>query len=304
MHKVSEIAGVKFIGYRLEQHFEPEKIDTSEEGFIVRSCKWDRYVRGLVSPSPATIAMIENRYPVENLSRLYHSALWRALAAGEQSETYWTQLYKNLRLSLQCHIYKATPDANSPFQRKKLRSSDIKAIQKEGDLEALACLFALLRDGHVRSPSFIYQEVELAAYNLLLWTMRHNWLFPFLSEFWDYLKSHIIEINRSYFHHYSMWNDHPTKTIPMISSLIQCLSLADELNIIDPDKESNIFLFWFYQGKIRLILEEMDEASKAEKYELKNSRLGLKWLVGKLNSSRPKSRRMGNIIYSTNETHQ
>jgi hypothetical protein len=160
MSEVCFRAGLAFKGCQLEAHFEPDKIVEGKSGLQQRSCKWDRYINGTKSPSPKQIEKIESRYPSKTLAYLRSMPLWDALKAGEQNEAQWVNLYKSLRLSLQRHIFVTSAAIGTePFQRKKLRKSAIDAILREGDLDALACLIALMRDGKILPPATLYQDL-------------------------------------------------------------------------------------------------------------------------------------------------
>lgn len=158
-------AHIEFKGCQLEKHFEPETIRLHRSGTLQRSGKWDRYVRAKSTPGQETIEKIKNRYPEPYHYYFSDSPLWAAIRAGEQSDKYWTTFYQNLRPSLQKHIFVYDIGQRARLTRRKLRNSSIDAILREGDLDALACLVALMRDGQNPPPSFRYQKLEVAVYN-------------------------------------------------------------------------------------------------------------------------------------------
>lgn len=296
MREACFAAKIEFKGCQLEKHFEPETIKLHRSGTLQRSGKWDRYVRGKSTPGQETIDKIKKRYPELHHYYFSDSPLWAAMRAGEQTDEYWITFYQSLRPSLQKHIFVSDTGQSTRLKRRKLRSSSIDAILREGDLDALACLVALMRDGQNPPPSFKYQNLELAVYNLLFWTLTASVPGSFSHLIWAYFVTFIIEKDRTYFHHENLWQLSREEITDVVSFHHASMLKAEDLGLILQGKQTREFLYWKYKGNSQLIFKEIVEAQKVEKYELKEAPRGLKWLVKQLNKTRPKSEHIGNII--------
>jgi len=73
--------------------------------------------------------------------------------------------------------------------------------------------------------------------------------------------------------------------------------MAEDLMIIDRHTTAREFFYWKYRGNKPLIIHEMAEAFKHETWKLPDSSLGLKWLIKKLNKSRPKNHKFGEVYF-------
>jgi hypothetical protein len=113
---------------------------------------------------------------------------------------------------------------------------------------------------------------------------------------WAYFITFIVEKERSHFYHENLWELNTDELTDAVSFHHASILKAEDLGLILPGKQTREFLYWKYKGNTHLIFEEMGEAMKVEKYELKEIPHGLKWLVTQLNKTRPKSGHISNII--------
>jgi len=295
MFEVCRIARVEFKGYQLEKYFEPEKISKKADGTVKRPCKWDRFVSGAKSPSPDTLKLIFKKSPNNTfLKELYYSPIWTALAAGNHDDNYWLTFYKSLRFNIQKVLFNSK--SNIPYQRNTLQNKSIDVIFRQWDFQALACLIALTRDKKFSLTFPEYDNAEVAIYHLLLHSCSYSCFIEFVDEIWNYMKQHIINRQRNFIFHKDLWDDNVETTMKYIVGLSSNIYLAEDLDLISPGKLTSEFMFWKHKGNTKLIIEEMLEARQVEKYKLKDSHRGLKWLVGKLNQSLPKSRKIEGYI--------
>lgn len=179
---VCKRAGISKKGYQLEQHFEPEKITLRAAGIRQRSGKWDRLVALKTFPSEATIQLIEKHYPG---SRYYlEMPLWEALQPTLKGSKEWIQFYHALRPALRDAALSLVSPENNTVRIKHVHSKALDNILFEGDVDALACVIALLR--HAKSchaGEYPRRIIEWKIHALLFGVLNHE---PFI------LKNHII----------------------------------------------------------------------------------------------------------------
>ncbi len=89
--------------------------------------------------------------------------------------------------------------------------SGIDEILREDDIEAQACLIALMRDGEIKPQSLTYQHLDLAMCNLFFWTFCHLALNQFAYQFWRYFTLVFVCNDRDDFIHNDLWELGPNE---------------------------------------------------------------------------------------------
>jgi hypothetical protein len=117
-----------------------------------------------------------------------------------------------------------------------------------------------------------------------------------IPDIWGYILDNLAVKNREWFFHETLWDDDIKTVSGYIFAVNNNILIAEDLRLTCTDKLAAEFLYWKYKGNSQLIVEEMHEALSQKSYELKDNQLGLKWLVKKLNRSRPTSHQIDNII--------
>ncbi|WP_394132397.1 hypothetical protein [Shewanella maritima] len=296
LHVVCLAAGIKGTGYQLEQHFEPEKIIRSErDNTVQRGCKWDRYIRGTVTPSIQTQRLIEGRYP--GTQQFLTNPLWLAMKAGEQTEEYWQLFYNCLRLSLQNKMFQGQSKNELIFKKKNYLLKALDPIAREGDTEALASLIAILRKYKSKRFTLDYHCIEVRVINLMWDTFCEEPYFNFRHAIFEYLREHIVHNDkRIEYMPQSPWNLTYTQVENSVMSLKIVTSLAASLLLFTDRKEMREFLYWLRKGNVEEITLDLAEAHRNGFLNVKQSLRGLSWLLSKLNSTRPMSKQITNPL--------
>jgi hypothetical protein len=297
MRLVCSFAQLPFRGYQCEKYFEPESIKPKENGTRMRSCKWDRFLNGAHSPSLQTRKTIYAKIGYEEyLESFFGHPFWDALALGEQKPEHWQHIYHQMPEVIRQQLF-INPEA-SPSQliRKAPLYANIKKIMQEGNLDALTCIVCLLRDGGITAPTMLYQETEIVLFNLLVWNFSQTRLILVSNEIYGYIIQHIVHKERDlFFIRDELWCE-PSQLNTNCFICNNMVCRAEDLYLINSISETYSFLYWCWHGDEVRIFEEMGEAKLTEKYHLKDTPLGLKWLIKKLNKTRPKSQRIGTVI--------
>lgn len=290
---VCEKAGIKKTGYQLEQYFQPDNMKKSDDAeFLKRSGKWERLVALKTFPSEATIRLIEQRLPG---SRYYlEMPLWEALQPKPKSNKEWVLFYRKLRPALCNAALSLITENDHAVRVKHVRSKALDDILFEGDVDALACTIALLRHARVSnagayscriielkikallfgvlSNRFFYKQ-SIAVYKALAAVATTddslNWLFP---PIWRYSDDELMlrcEIEQ--------------KIIPM----------ADDVLFLNLGREEKYFLYLIRKSDFYSTYQELTEAKQVTKWQVKDSRRGLQWVIRKLNQKRPPSKQIG-----------
>lgn len=279
-------ARVKCTGYQLEHYFEPGKIVENEStGLKTRSCKYDRYLQMKSFPSSNTLLAIERKLP--NASQLLTKEIWQSLIRNNPDSAYWTQFYQSLRPSLQRHVFRMKPSSDKNIEQKEMRDLTINAIYREGDQQALACLIALMRQARTTENFLEYDRIETAVYNFIFFVLSYEPYYSVRHEIINHIKNHIAEGEINLRVRESPWNITVLDVDTACNINRKNILLAEDLGLAITIKEMREFFYWKHHGNRRLIVKEMAEAHRVQKYEIPaDSERGLKWLIINMNKSR------------------
>ncbi|MBD0781814.1 hypothetical protein [Pseudoalteromonas maricaloris] len=292
MAEVCRLSG-KFNGYQLEKLFEPNSIK-KVDGVFKRSCKWDRYIKG-VTPNKNALKLVYDKFP--HAIELYDSLLWESLQVGPLPEFYWEQFYLKLpinlkRLANRFRSYKS----ESFYKLGKNKQHALNEIRRVGNLDALACMFALMRECSANGDYGTYDFIETAIFNLIFWTLSKEPFFRCRSKIFVFLVTHIFIGDEAKRLRDTPWN----LTLEQINGFIYInqknILLAEDLQLVIGDDELYEFIYWKSVGDSKLIVKEMAQAFRCELWEVKDSQMGLKWLIKQLNKTRKSDRKIGGVI--------
>jgi hypothetical protein len=291
MNYLCFLSGIE-TGYKLEQMFEPHLI-RKEDGVVKRSCKWDRYLKG-VTPRKDSLTLIESKYPT--VFELYCSSFWKALIVGKQSETYWINLYQSLSEEIRNlgFLYRSLRNTSS-WNIGSKKNSILDKLFRIGNTESLTCLISLLRESSDKNNWISFDFIETRIFNLIFWIILKPEFFNSRHLLLSYMKQHFFDIDRniSLLLRESPWklSNEDIDSIAMINN--KNILIAEDLRLVRDEKEGKEFIYWKQRGDSFLIIKEMVNALSLREPEFRNlSEKGLKWLIEKLNKSRPKSRRI------------
>lgn len=288
-------AGVRKKGYQLELHFEPTKVKLRSAGIRQRSGKWDRLVALKTFPSETTIQLIEQRYPG---SRYYlEMPLWEALQPKLKSNKEWIQFYRRLRPALRNAALSLTTIEDGAVKIKHVRSKALDDILYEGDADALACTIALLRHAkNSKAGAFPCRQIEWKI-NVLLFGVLNYWPFYHKKLLIYKIFTHVVigtEDENFFFPPMWQYSDEEFYLNSQIQSDI--VLMAEDINLIIPIREEKYFLYLVRKSDLYSVYQELKEAKRVKKWQVRNSRHGLKWVIHKLNQKRPPSNKIGQEI--------
>jgi hypothetical protein len=249
-----------------------------------------------VTPRKESLALVKQKYPAA--LNFYDSPLWLALKAGEQTQQYWTDFYSSIGEDLRtlCYRFKTVKSGrNSSMSLSKMKREPMEALMRIGTHEALACLFALLREAEARENIGEYVELEYALHHDVFWVLSENPFHDVAHQILHYLNKYVFrQGNKLLFRIIpeSQFNISPQKAEERMWINGKNIMLAEDIGLFYSREQGKEFRFWKYKGDNFLIVKEMAEAMNVQKYKLPDSHKGLKWLIGKLNKTREKDNRL------------
>lgn len=137
--------------YSVEQQFEPNAFSLNSSGGIAYKInKWSKYKRGLNTPRPKMLDMIERQSP--GSTRELNHPLWMALDIRNSQifagDSFLRLLVPNVQ-SLLLHSDEKTPSLGG---RRPTSRSKLYQLVQRGNMDALACLTWLLRESCAVKP--------------------------------------------------------------------------------------------------------------------------------------------------------
>lgn len=201
------------------------------------------------------------------------------------------EFYKRLPIKFQQHIFSQHSVNIEEFTRRKLTSPEIDKIHKEGSLNALACLTALLFD--VKTEHWCdYDRLETAVFNLLLVHFQLPAFQKFHYEIFRYYSEYIIK-KESILIVFPIqklrWAYTKTELLNEITRDATLISIAEKLGFVHSFEERKLFLFWFYKLGQKPLIEQL--LSLINNQLLDNYK-ELNKLIQKLNTARPLAKKI------------
>jgi|GEM_PF-3711544 hypothetical protein len=292
---VCKRAGISKKGYQLEQHFEPEKITLRSAGIRQRSGKWDRLVALKTFPSEVTIQLIEKRYP---RSRYYlEMPLWEALQPTSKSSKEWTQLYHRLRPALRDAALSLVSPEDNTVRIKHIRSKALDNILFEGDADALACTIALLRHAKAcKAGAYVCRLIEWKINALLFGVLNYAPFYQQKHVIFKLFTQVVIGDDDGNFIFKPMWQFSDDELHIKFQVQNSIILMAEDIGLIRAIREEQYFAYLVRKSNMYAVYEELSQAKRVKKWQVKESRDGLKWIIHKLNQKRPPSNKISSVI--------
>ncbi|MEL4287456.1 hypothetical protein ACE02Y_20170 [Shewanella xiamenensis] len=285
MEKVCAYAGIAVKGYQCERLFEPGTITRKDDGTRMRSCKWDRYLLGTHSPSPQTLKKVYDHMSppqAKALQVFYEHPMWVALADGPLDADYWQRFYQSLPISIQQLIFKRNTSGSQPKSLKIIRESTVQGLLRIWNHDAFACLLALCRDKSVTVDFQAQQSLSFAVHKYVQYLLISDFShIPML--LWTYFEQVIVEDSRLSQCHLDLWQGGFEQTFRYAQAMLSFLLAAEDLGIVGSLKSQQLFLYWKLQGDTQLINQELAQAFSDPHGVLPETKLGLNWLIAKMN---------------------
>jgi len=72
--------------------------------------------------------------------------------------------------------------------------------------------------------------------------------------------------------------------------------MAEDIGLIRAIREEQYFAYLVRKSNMYAVYEELSQAKRVKKWQVKESRDGLKWIIHKLNQKRPPSNKISSVI--------
>lgn len=72
--------------------------------------------------------------------------------------------------------------------------------------------------------------------------------------------------------------------------------MAEDIGLIRPIREEQYFSYLIRKSDMYSVYQELSQAKRVKKWQVQESRDGLKWVINKLNQKRPPSNKIGCVI--------
>lgn len=298
VHAVASEAQLPLTGYAFERHFDGLH-QLREDGTLKhRTCAWDRIVNGATSPSEKTWSSVASRYP--HAAQYQKLSLWRALKAGDQGEQYWLNFFHSLPMSMQTRVFIKGSSANSLSTLRRINSYATHYLLRIGDIEALACAFALMRCMWKMELPMDYQEIASATRELLTWTVMLEPFYSLRMEILAYLEKYILAKPKDtqLLIFYKPW---PSERMERkLESKLELAHLAEALSLVYSKKDIPLFFYYLQEGNTASIIHELFLAENESIFNIRQDTTnGLMWLVQKLNKHYPKNQKIGMTLHNS-----
>lgn len=143
---VSAASGLK-TAYQLEKHFAAAK-STTGDAAIGRSCQWDKYRRGLNTPSKKTRDRVEKEFP--GTRQWLEHPIWEMCSDSHPTNQRLSMAIGLVRPKLANHVGQS---ASLSEGRNLSYAKSIHSLRYQADLAALVALLAIVRDGEAKEDT-------------------------------------------------------------------------------------------------------------------------------------------------------
>lgn len=128
----------------------------------------NKWLRGYSTPSEEERMLLASTLKDEGgqLERLFHLPLWSALKPDNLTDQELVKIYSGLYFDIQKILFIDCFNHGSLRHRKKVTKHTIDELRKVGDLMALSCLIALIRDRYISLEEDIKEKIILTIYEL------------------------------------------------------------------------------------------------------------------------------------------
>lgn len=161
--------------YALESYFSPSCLRNESEEGRKRTSRWQKYKRGETLPSKRTVAAVEAHFPGTAL--WFHTPLWRLIGEEEMHLHDIADVIGTARPHLAKHV-KSRCNALA-------RPMTVNSLWRQGDLEALSALLAVVRHAEITRNLAQYVEASWASLNLAIFISSTTALSAIQEEFLD-----------------------------------------------------------------------------------------------------------------------
>lgn len=221
------------------------------------SSKWHRFIAGETTPSEGTVnlmlarlATFKGQESANKLRQLFDSSIWLALAVNFVENIKRSEFYKTLPPSIQSAVLTpVSPFDNRVVLYKYPNASTIKKIERNGSLDALACLMAMLREDDLSEESFAATHIDLAAYRLLLSFFQHPHFNYVHAELWQHIRKYVLQHDEKTRRKMGIgfWDMSAEDVAQVIEQDRELIEVAKQAKIISIQEDINPFLHLFYR---------------------------------------------------------
>lgn len=158
--------------YRLESVFEDSAFTrrSIKDGGPYHKNKWPGYRGGVHVPSPPLVSSV-NRHPLgRGTAREINHVLWETLRPNLDITRYANPWLGQLEPLVQNLVFvtELYPSAGNYYERRRIDGRKLRALERLGSLDALACLTILLREAHAQNEQKLAFDIGAALYRALL----------------------------------------------------------------------------------------------------------------------------------------
>lgn len=226
--------------YALEREFSSEKFKKGPDGEVVRPCKWDKYARGESMPGPALLEQVEKAFP--STRAWLDLPLWEVVSEVPPPRA---ELHKLIAFSRPNLAARLQPVGTKKNSYRIWNSSTIDSLWKQGDVNALTTLLAIVRDAEQSGNDDQHAEAAVAAMQVFfLLATRQPFHFVRL-ELFDFLRDRFF--SRTYREGITL-RAHLVDIDIATSTLGRAIDLGISLGLIsDRDDQKARLNYWMWR---------------------------------------------------------
>ena len=229
--------------YMLGKHFSPEQFRRGPDGESIYPSKWNKYKRGDTVPSNTLVKHVESEF--KGTARWLELTLWDVIRKKPPSIIKIKAIVSTVRPGLAKHISGLKSNIPKQDSRRLYSTTSIDSLWRQGDLDSLAALFALIRDAELKNNNFQYIEASVASMYVILRQLIKEPLYTVRHDLFQYVQT-------SYF------NFTPDKKVSLfpidieaeeaIEQLKNAINIAQQHNIIgNTDNEISRLSYWMWR---------------------------------------------------------
>ncbi|MBE0368297.1 hypothetical protein [Pseudoalteromonas aurantia] len=276
-------------GYAFEKYFEPENFKESKRtGKTYRSDKYDRFIKNGVSPTGKSLSRIKEKCP--HAYQHYCSPFWLAIEEKQRTQNQWQEFYLQLDESVKSLVFEFLWHGKILDGRVKQENMPLIKLIRIGNDHAIAALIGLLLQ-QCNQDACAFEYIETQLYNVIFNFLSYFFPYNIQLTIYAYLYNQILNKPQERIRE-SPWPDNLEDVAYMLQIENKNLLLAEDLGLVWSCEQGREFYFWKMMGDRREIVKEMSLAHRHGQWKLTDHPKGLKWLIKKLNTTRPKSEKL------------
>ena len=231
--------------------FEQTTYSVSDHGNKITSARWQRNLDGDTLPRLSFINTLPESY--RKTKEIYFSSIWLALKPELPSSKKLIKFFGSLPCGI-CRIL----GVDKPTQITHLNSlliapAKIVRIYQRLDIDALACLFVLMRLEQLNEPrrrldknpmNFRYQRFESYVYILILQLIDKRPFSEFATDTIRCIVNNVISPQSNELCNQPLWRQKPDQIIAQNADIRECVYYAKKYGIVKNNQEKANFLFY------------------------------------------------------------